>query len=294
MQLINGGWREKRRIPVVPIADNVPIFQEYVTRNRRNPRSKKVPAILNEKFNPFRSCCDCVDDCSDKSKCSCWQLTLRGSKHNIGYRYRRLEAKVGTGIYECNPGCKCSSRCLNRVVTSQLELKLELYETKDRGYGIRCQNDIPKGTFISCYFGDLLHGKTADERAMKKVGSIHGDEYFMQLDHIEVAEQYKEDYESDVDFETDDDSDDEQAKRLKRFKVDETLKPAPSTPPTLAPPPINTTNMISYFPCIMKKRAPTEVTQRTILYGENSVEFVVDGRYRGNISRFYNVSINIW
>lgn len=147
---------EKRRIPVVSIGDNLPHFNQYVIRYRRNPRSKKVPAILNETDNPFRSCCDCTDDCSDKSKCSCWQLTLSNSKvSNVGYKYKRLESKVYMGIYECNPGCKCTSSCSNRVVTARIEQKLELYETKDRGYGIRCITDIPKGAFISCYFGEF-------------------------------------------------------------------------------------------------------------------------------------------
>lgn len=280
-QLVKGGWRENLRIPVVSIGSNVPFFKEYVTRYRRNPRSKKVPAILDEVVNPFRSGCDCEDDCSVTSKCSCWQLTQgTEQKRSIGYKFRRLNDKVDTGIYECNPSCKCSSRCLNRVVSAQIEQKLELYETKDRGYGIRCQTDLPKGTFVSCYFGDLLHGKTADERAMIKVGSIHGDEYFMQLDHIEMAMQYKDGYESYAydpdDFET----------PMKRPKLDDSLKQR--TPRVNS---IKTVNdCLDYFPSIAKKKQIVEVTDRTKLYGENAVEFVVDGRFRGNISRFFNVS----
>lgn len=239
---------------------------------------------MNHSDNPFRSGCDCKDDCSNKSKCSCWQLTLDGQKKGpSGYRYKRLEGRVDTGIFECNPSCKCSSKCLNRVVKARIEQKLELYETKDRGYGIRCQTDLPKGTFVACYFGDLLHGKTADERAMKQIGSIFGDEYFMQLDLIEVAEQYKDGYESDVsdfgDF-------GEDVMPLKRFKVDETMKP---TPPLTD----GTNSVLSYFPDIIKKKVQIEINQRTTLFGENAVEFVVDGRYRGNISRFFNVSYAI-
>lgn len=284
MQLIKGGQNEKQRIPVVPIDDNMPHFKEYVTQYHRNPRSKKVPAILNDKSNPFRSCCDCTDDCSNKSKCSCWRLTTKDDpKSKYGYKYKRLPDKVFTGIYECNPGCKCSKNCLNRVVSTQVEQKLELYETKDRGYGIRCQIDLPKGTFVSCYFGDLLHGKTADERAMKKIGSIHGDEYFMQLDYIEVAERDKDGYESDFscdeDKDEDDDDDEFQGAPSKRFKPDTTT----------AVQRFSTNNIHSYYPNIKKKRVKIDVNPRTALFGANAVEFVVDGRYRGNVSRFYNV-----
>jgi len=54
--------------------------------------------------------CDCTDDCQDKEKCSCWQLTLEGTAltppgvidPTVGYQYRRLPERVITGIYECN------------------------------------------------------------------------------------------------------------------------------------------------------------------------------------------------
>jgi [histone H3]-N6,N6-dimethyl-lysine9 N-methyltransferase len=55
--------------------------------------------------------CDCKDDCSDKSKCGCWQLTVGGAtygnphieKDYVGYTNKRLLDPVITGIYECNP-----------------------------------------------------------------------------------------------------------------------------------------------------------------------------------------------
>lgn len=274
--MIYGGFREKQPIPVVSISENKPQFDEYVIKFKRNPRSKKVPAILNEKDNPFRTGCDCADDCSVKSKCSCWQLTRGNSKSFIGYKYKRLDSRIDTGIYECNPNCKCSSRCLNRVVKAKIEQKLELFETIDRGYGIRCQTDLAKGTFVACYFGDLLHGKTADERAMKKDGSIYGDEYFMQLDHIEMAERYKDGYESDVDW-----PDDMIETPQKRQRLDDSCTRSPR---------IGAKSIISYFPTILKNKEPIEENQRTKLFGENAVEFVVDGRFRGNISRYFNVS----
>lgn len=287
LQLITGGDQEKRRIPVVPIADNLPTFREYVIHYRRNPRSKKVPEYLADMANnPFRSGCNCTDDCSNKLTCSCWRLTIGDTKQQ-GYLFKRLDSRVDTGIYECNPNCQCSSKCLNRVVSARIEQKLELYETKDRGYGLRCQTDLPKGTFVACYFGDILHGKTADERAMKKSGSFHGDEYFMQLDHIEISEEFKEGYEANV---TDIENSDSEnyAAPSKRLKLNDTLSPSS------APQPANgvENNIISYFPNILNKKAQIEENQRTSLFGENAVEYVVDGRYRGNVARFFNVSFS--
>lgn len=112
---------------------------------------------------------------------------------------------------------------------------------------------------------------------MKKVESTYGDEYFMQLDHIEVAEVHKDGYESDVEIPPELL---ESETPNKRIKLDESLQFA--TPKSVIP----------YFPTILKKRETTEETQRTALFGENAAEFVVDGRYRGNISRFFNVSFS--
>lgn len=75
----------------------------------------------------------------------------------VGYIYKRLPEAVTTGIYECNSGCKCSVKtCLNRVVQHPLSLRLQVFKTGVRGWGIRCLNDIPLGAFICIYAGRLL------------------------------------------------------------------------------------------------------------------------------------------
>lgn len=73
---------------------------------------KRVPMEdVHMNLDPDFLCgCDCDDDCADKTKCSCWKLTLEGAKYlgkdvdpnSIGYYYRRLPEQVITGIYECN------------------------------------------------------------------------------------------------------------------------------------------------------------------------------------------------
>ncbi|XP_050301921.1 histone-lysine N-methyltransferase eggless-like isoform X2 [Anthonomus grandis grandis] len=145
--------------------------------------------------------CDCEDDCVDKLKCACWKLTLEGIKFlakdtdpiSVGYIYRRLQEQVITGIYECNSRCKCTSTCLNRVAQNPMSLKLQVFKTPNRGWGIRCLNDIPQGTFICCYAGTLHTEQRANED-----GKEYGDEYFAELDYIETVEKFKEDYEAEV------------------------------------------------------------------------------------------------
>ncbi|XP_015115678.1 histone-lysine N-methyltransferase eggless [Diachasma alloeum] len=159
---------------------------------------------VNLNLDPeFLCSCDCEDDCQDKEKCQCWQLTIQGAQatlggrvpaNNVGYHYKRLPEPVTTGIYECNSKCKCSVKtCLNRVVQHPLTLKLQVFKTQRRGWGIRCLNDIPVGSFICIYAGRLLTEQGANEG-----GKNYGDEYLAELDYVEVVENIKEGFEADV------------------------------------------------------------------------------------------------
>lgn len=141
---------------------------------------------------------------------------------------------------------------------------------------------MPKGTYVCCYFGDLLHGKTADLRGNRK-GAMYGDEYFITLDHIEVVER-KDGYESDVEFGEDD---------QRPSKIQKLIEsPVSQTPRKQKANAVKTQfSFINYFPTFSKMKETVDVTQRTGLFGEDEEPFVVDGRFRGNVSRFFNVSI---
>ncbi|XP_004689607.1 PREDICTED: histone-lysine N-methyltransferase SETDB1 isoform X1 [Condylura cristata] len=146
--------------------------------------------------------CDCKDGCRDKSKCACHQLTIQATactpggqvNPNSGYQYKRLEECLPTGVYECNKRCKCDpSMCTNRLVQHGLQVRLQLFKTQNKGWGIRCLDDIAKGSFVCIYAGKILTDDFADKEGLEM-----GDEYFANLDHIESVENFKEGYESDA------------------------------------------------------------------------------------------------
>uniref|UniRef100_A0A8K9XHD9 [histone H3]-lysine(4) N-trimethyltransferase n=1 Tax=Oncorhynchus mykiss TaxID=8022 RepID=A0A8K9XHD9_ONCMY len=131
--------------------------------------------------------CDCTDGCRDKSKCSCHQLTLQATactpgaqiNHTAGYTQKRLEECLPTGIYECNKRCKCCSQmCTNRLVQHGLQVRLQLFKTQNKGWGIRCLDDVAKGSFVCIYAGKILTDDFADKEGLEM-----GDEYFANLDH---------------------------------------------------------------------------------------------------------------
>ncbi|XP_053699897.1 histone-lysine N-methyltransferase SETDB1-B isoform X1 [Synchiropus splendidus] len=146
--------------------------------------------------------CDCTDGCLDKSKCSCHQLTLQATactpgaqiNTNAGYLHKRLEECLPTGIYECNKRCKCCAEsCTNRLVQHGLQVRLQLFKTQNKGWGIRCLDDVAKGSFVCIYAGKILTDDFADKEGLEM-----GDEYFANLDHIESVENFKEGYESEA------------------------------------------------------------------------------------------------
>ncbi|XP_065253533.1 histone-lysine N-methyltransferase SETDB2-like [Emys orbicularis] len=121
---------------------------------------------LNNFSSMFLDSCDCTDGCTDRSKCACLQLTAKGCSENsaspsnrasCGYRYKRLDGPVPSGIYECNLSCKCDRmRCQNRVAQHGIQVRLQVFNTDRKGWGVRCLDDIDKGTFVCTYSGRLM------------------------------------------------------------------------------------------------------------------------------------------
>ena len=58
-------------------------------------------------------------------------------------------------------------------------LKLQLVRCSDpsKGWGVRCLTDIPAGTYVADYIGEVIPESLAESR-----GLIRGDEYLFQLD----------------------------------------------------------------------------------------------------------------
>nr|CAH8853490.1 unnamed protein product [Trichobilharzia regenti] len=189
--------KENVPVPCVNSVDNeVPGYIDY-TPNRQPIGN--VPLLKDSKF---LVCCDCTDNCRDRNKCACQQLTIEASSltnpngtvdSQAGYRYRRLGQFTVGGVYECNSGCRCDRRCSNRVVQQGLWVRLQVFKTSRKGWGIRALNAIPKGTFICTYAGAIY-----DETMAVQEGCDYGDEYQAELDYIETVEKDKEGYESTV------------------------------------------------------------------------------------------------
>ncbi|KAG1112178.1 hypothetical protein G6F42_014815 [Rhizopus arrhizus] len=105
----------------------------------------------------FLTGCDCsrFSDCID----ACHDVSAYGDDG-------RLIINQGTAIYECNQSCECGNRCKNRVVQRGRKIPLQVYKTKDKGWGVRSLQDIPKGTFIEEYIGEVISVEEGDRRGV--------------------------------------------------------------------------------------------------------------------------------
>jgi hypothetical protein len=56
-----------------------------------------------------------------------------------------------------------------------------VYNTSEKGWGVRTLYDLPAGTFLSCYAGEILNDEDANRRG---VGKNMGDVYFTALDFV--------------------------------------------------------------------------------------------------------------
>uniref|UniRef100_A0AAY4D1F9 Pre-SET domain-containing protein n=1 Tax=Denticeps clupeoides TaxID=299321 RepID=A0AAY4D1F9_9TELE len=166
--------------------------------------TKRIPAFgVNINTHPdFLVGCDCTDGCRDRFKCACQQLTVESTSlcpggpvdSTVGYTYKRLLKNVPTGIYECNAMCRCDPKmCSNRVVQQDMQVRLQVFKMKQKGWGVRCKDDLARGTFIC-----VLTGRILNESVIGMERNMGGNKHLTSLDYIEAVEHLKEGYESEA------------------------------------------------------------------------------------------------
>ncbi|KAG9440863.1 hypothetical protein H6P81_021028 [Aristolochia fimbriata] len=79
----------------------------------------------------------------------------------------RIILEEGYLVYECNSMCSCDRTCRNRVLQNGVQLKLEIFKTKKKGWAVRAGETIPRGTFVCEYIGEVLNDQEADKRGKR-------------------------------------------------------------------------------------------------------------------------------
>jgi histone-lysine N-methyltransferase SUV39H len=93
-------------------------------------------------------------------------------------------------IYECNDNCRCGPKCRNKNVQFGRKVEVEIFKTaSERGWGLRCRQDLHQGQFIDTYRGEVITDEEATRRedmATKAKAS-----YLYSLDKFEADMQQK-------------------------------------------------------------------------------------------------------
>ncbi|XP_071779089.2 histone-lysine N-methyltransferase SETMAR [Centroberyx gerrardi] len=111
--------------------------------------------------------CSCLSHSCLAESCSCLQ-TYGQAYDSTGTLLDLSSANAGycTPVFECNALCACSEACPNRVVQRGLRLRLEVYRTKERGWGARTLEPVPRGTFVCEYAGEVISFEEARRRQL--------------------------------------------------------------------------------------------------------------------------------
>lgn len=161
---------ERIPIPCVNAVDSEPCPSNYKYVSQNCVTS---PMSIDRNITHLQYCV-CIDDCSS-SNCMCGQLSMRCWYDKDGRLLPEFNMAEPPLIFECNHACSCWRNCRNRVVQNGLRARLQLYRTQDMGWGVRSLQDIPLGTFVCEYVGELVSDSEADVR--------EEDSYLFDLDN---------------------------------------------------------------------------------------------------------------
>ncbi|UJR36635.1 hypothetical protein I4U23_029354 [Adineta vaga] len=290
--------QENVPISAVNEVDDEQPSSTFTYRVERTP-VEGVDMVIND---PTMTCCSCTDGCRNRIQCACWLRTLKYAEligddrvkamkkkhksqaeilYQLGYGFRRLYKNAPGGIYECNSRCSCNKdTCSNRVVQNGIIAQLQLFKTVGRGWGVRTLHDLPLGTFISVYSGEIFTSEQADER-----GKLIGDEYQADLDFFEnINDDSDEDEEGGIHLESDEEDDENKVPstntetmntRTRNLRSRETSnKKTTKKPPKVTLEETNNNSMLN----------------RTLLPEYDGVVYTLDAKLIGNIGRYFNHS----
>lgn len=90
----------------------------------------------------------------------------------------RIILEEGSFVFECNDKCGCNKTCPNRILQNRVRVKLEVFMTEKKGFGVRAGEAILRGTFVCEYIGEVLEQQEAHNRR----GSKENCSYFLDID----------------------------------------------------------------------------------------------------------------
>lgn len=118
-----------------------------------------------------------MESCETKT-CQCLQrygpaycdqqrlLAPRGDGDGDGDEGGEESCGYSSPVFECNALCDCGESCSNRVVQRGVCLRLCVFLTPKRGWGVRTLEAVRRGTFVCEYAGEVIGQEEARRRQL--------------------------------------------------------------------------------------------------------------------------------
>ncbi|XP_029947243.1 histone-lysine N-methyltransferase SETMAR-like [Salarias fasciatus] len=151
--------------------EDVPVLFEELTRPtfQYSPDNVQGPGCTTDPSEVTLPGCSCRSQSCCSETCSC--LRTHGRAYDDSGRLPDLSRTGGAcsrPVFECNALCSCGDSCSNRVVQKGLQARLEVCSTQDRGWGVRALEEMPLGTFVCEYAGEVIDFVEARRRQLSQ------------------------------------------------------------------------------------------------------------------------------
>ncbi|KAF8081917.1 hypothetical protein N665_0856s0008 [Sinapis alba] len=132
--------------------DNGPAYFTYSTKVTYSESFKLTQPSLG---------CDCCSSSCKPGNLNCHCIRKNGGDYP--YCGNGVLVSRKPMVYECSPSCPCSA-CKNKVTQMGLKLRLEVFKTENRGWGLRSWDPIRAGSFICIYAGEAKEKSNVEEQ----------------------------------------------------------------------------------------------------------------------------------
>ncbi|KAI9059590.1 SET domain-containing protein [Trametes sanguinea] len=125
---------------------------------RHYTRAPNVPS--NREYADCLVSCDCTGRCRDAERCGCQdpsELKDEAGRRIFAYTWLRLftfNLPPGMEVIECNKArSRRNERCPNRVAQRPRDVPIEIFRTRNRGWGARATTSLSRGKVVGIYTG---------------------------------------------------------------------------------------------------------------------------------------------
>ncbi|XP_014673040.1 PREDICTED: histone-lysine N-methyltransferase EHMT2-like isoform X2 [Priapulus caudatus] len=165
----------RENVPIVCLNwhddEGIPEDYQYVTENVETSQLVSINRLISSLQH-----CQCRDNCGSTS-CTCTINSVRLWYDAQGKLVEDFNMHDPPILFECNKACRCWRKCSNRIVQDGIKVRLQLFRTPGKGWGVRPLQNVSKGTFICEYIGEVITDSEADTR--------EDDSYLFDLDNKE-------------------------------------------------------------------------------------------------------------